>query len=67
MLINELNKTINDMKISQNPKLIFELLFIKNVGNKNISQEVNSGKNATNQANVIKEEENFEKAKYFGK
>ena len=61
MLINELNKTINDMKISQNPKLIFELLFIKNVGNKNISQEVNSGKNATNQANVIKEEENFEK------
>ena len=66
MLINELNKTINDMKISQNPKLIFELLFIKNVGNKNISQEVNSGKNATNQANVIKEEENFEKANILG-
>ena len=66
MLINELNKTINDMKISQNPKLIFELLFIKNVGNKNISQEVNPGKNATNQANVIKEEENFEKANILG-
>ena len=38
MLINELNKTINDMKISQNPKLIFELLFIKNVGNIFISR-----------------------------
>ena len=28
-LIKELNTTINDMKISQNPKLIFELLFIR--------------------------------------
>ena len=41
-LIKELNLTINDMKISQNPKLIFELLFIRNINVTEIEQKSNT-------------------------
>ena len=40
-LIKELNTTINDMKISQNPKLIFELLFIRTINTKENKNEKN--------------------------
>lgn len=55
-LLKELNICINDMKISQNPKLIFELLFIRNIGNQDTNNKYKEeNKMLTPQQNNLEE------------